>query len=180
MASTFLAALQKPTRSIFPVSSCWATRQAATSLSGLRDATTCRPGVSSIVRQRIALLGAIALAGAVDLGLTIELSGTGEFAHDRDEVFALMGGTPQQVPDRYAVGDPGALLPLEGKQVLLQGTRDDQIPPTLPTRFVEKARRAGSEARAQMLSRADHFDVVDPESRAWPAVLAEVKALLDM
>ena len=126
----------------------------------------------------IGLRGAISLAGAVDLQELIALSGNGIFAHDRDEVVALMGGGPAEHPERYRAGDPGQLLPLEGTQVLLQGTHDDQIPPTLPERFAAKARRLGSTVRVHMVPDADHFDLVDPESRAWSAVLAEVKLLL--
>lgn len=131
-------------------------------------------------RSELHLRGAIALAGAVDLGLTIELSGNGGFAHDRDEVYALMDGTPTSVPHRYAAGDPGALLPLEGTQILIQGTEDDQIPPELPFRFAEKSRRTGGHTTVKTIPRADHLDVVDPESLAWNTVLAEVKAMLSL
>ena len=94
-------------------------------------------------RPQIPLLGAIALAGAVDLRLTIELSGSSGFAHDRQEVYALMGGTPQDLPAQYGSGNPGDLLPFHVPQVLIQGTEDDQIPPDLPLRWAEMARRKG-------------------------------------
>jgi acetyl esterase/lipase len=122
--------------------------------------------------------GVIALAGAVDLRLTIELSGEGIFAHDRDEVCRLMGGTPQDVPERYLAGNPGDLLPLSAPQVLIQGSRDDQIPPALPQKWVEQSRRRGSRATVTMLPGADHFDVVDPSSEAWGTVMASIKSLL--
>ena len=137
-------------------------------------------GELAVPAPRVPVRGAIALAGAVDLGLTIELSGSGIFAHDRDEVYAFMGGRPSEVPARYAAGDPGMLLPLEGRQVLLQGKEDDQIPPELPMRFVEKARLRGSLATAEIIAGADHFDLVDPESRTWSRVLAQVKAMLSV
>ena len=126
----------------------------------------------------IALRGAISLAGAIDLQELIARSGNGLFAHDRHEVVALMGSGPAEHPERYRAGDPGQLLPLEGTQVLLQGTLDDQIPPTFPEQWAAKARRVGATVRVHMLPDADHFDIVDPESRAWPPVLAEVKLLL--
>ena len=120
--------------------------------------------------------GAIALAGAVDLRLTIELAGDGVFAHDRDEVYGLMGGTPAEHPERYRDGNPGDLLPLAAPQVLIQGTEDDQIPPTLPARWSKLAHSRGSQASVHLLPGADHFDVVDPESKVWPQVLALCKA----
>lgn len=124
------------------------------------------------------LRGAISLAGAVDLRLTIDLSGNSLFAHDREEVYRLMGGTPDDVPGRYRAGNPGDLLPFQIPQVLIQGTSDDQIPPELPSRWAEMSRRLGSQTTVKMISGADHFDVVDPASRAWPTVLEQVKSFL--
>lgn len=126
----------------------------------------------------VALRGIIALAGAVDLRLTIDLSGSSIFAHDRDEVRALMGGTPEDVPERYHAGNPGDLLPLSAPQILIQGTKDDQIPPELPARWAELARSRGSQATVKIVADADHFDVVDPRSRAWETVLAQVKKMI--
>lgn len=112
----------------------------------------------------------ISLAGAVDLQLTIDLSGHLAFAHDRSEVYALMGGAPSDQPERYLAADPGHLLPFNVPQLLLQGTDDDQIPPDLPKRWAEKARRMGDHVTVTMIPGADHFHVVDPQSAAWPTV----------
>ena len=127
---------------------------------------------------RIPMRGVVGLAGAVDLGLTIELSGQSTFAHDRREVYGLMGGTPDEEPERYLAGDPGHLLPFNIPQVLLQGTEDDQIPGELPRRWAEKARRLGDTVVVTLIPRVDHFAVVDPESKAWPLVQAAILHLL--
>jgi acetyl esterase/lipase len=121
-------------------------------------------------RPQVPLRGVIALAGAVDLRLTIDLSGYFSFAHDKQEVYALMGGTPQDLADRYKAGNPGDLLPFQIPQLLIQGTADDQIPPELPSRWAEMSRRLRNVATVSMIPSADHFDVVDPESRAWATV----------
>lgn len=117
----------------------------------------------------VAIHGAVALAGAVDLSLTIALA-QGEFTHDRDEVEGLMGGSPEQVPERFAEGDPGQLRPLQVPQFLVQGTADDQIPPELPARWAERGSALHEAVEVTMLAGADHFDVVDPQSSAWAAV----------
>lgn len=122
-------------------------------------------------RPQVPLRGTIALAGAVDLRLTIDLSGSGTFAHDRQEVYALMSGQPQDLPNRYQAGNPGDLLPFQVPQVLIQGTEDDQIPPELPSQWAEMSRRKGDTATVSIIRAAEHFDVVDPESRAWGIVL---------
>ncbi len=129
-------------------------------------------------RPLLPLRGAIALAGAVDLRLTIDLSGYFTFAHDKQEVYALMGGKPQDLPDRYKAGNPGDLLPFQVPQVLIQGTADDQIPSELPLRWAEMSRRQGGQVTISILPSADHFDVVDPESRAWGTVREGVWKLI--
>jgi acetyl esterase/lipase len=129
-------------------------------------------------RPQVPLRGALALAGAVDLRLTIDLSGFLTFAHDRQQVFALMGGQPADVPDRYKAANPGDLLPFNVPQTLIQGTEDDQIPPDLPSRWAEMSRRHGDTVTVSILPSASHFDVVDPESSAWPAVRDAIRNLI--
>jgi acetyl esterase/lipase len=129
-------------------------------------------------QPRVALRGMIALAGAVDLRLTCDLSGYFTFAHDKHEVYSLMGGSPVEFEDRYRAGDPGDLLPLVAPQILIQGSEDDQIPPQLPERWAEMARRHGSTVAVTIIPVADHFDVVDPESKAWGTVQAAVLTMV--
>ncbi len=127
---------------------------------------------------QVPLKGVISLAGAVDLQLTIDLSGDHTFAHDRQEIYDLMGGTPAEHPDRYLAGDPGHLLPFNIPHLLLQGSRDGQIPPELPGRWAEKARGLGDQVSVSIIPDADHFDVVDPESKAWPIVQSSTQRLI--
>jgi acetyl esterase/lipase len=130
-------------------------------------------------RPKVALRGVIALAGAVDLRLTCDLSGYLTFAHDKHEVYNLMGGSPAEFGDRYRAGNPGDLLPLGVPQVLIQGSEDDQIPPELPGRWAEMARRQGDIVEVVMIPSADHFDVIDPQSKAWATVQAAVLKMVD-
>ena len=117
----------------------------------------------------------IALAGAVDLRLTIDLAGWFTFAHDKQEVYNLMDGSPAEVPERYRAGNPGDLLPLEAPQFLLQGTEDDEIPPQLPQRWADRGRSQGERVEVDIIPGADHLDLVDPLSKAWPQVVAAVR-----
>jgi acetyl esterase/lipase len=120
-------------------------------------------------QPNLALKGVVALAGAVDLRLTLDLGGFFSFSNGGPAVRSLMGGTPKDLPERYAAADPGELLPLGVPQQLVQGSEDDQIPPALPTRWAENARRQGDAVEVRIVPGAGHFDVVDPESKAWPA-----------
>lgn len=128
-------------------------------------------------QPHIPLPGAIALAGAVDLRLTIDLSGYSTLAHDKPEVYALMGGPPQYLNDRYEAGNPGDLLPFNAPQILIQGTDDSQIPAELPFRWAEMSRRMGDRATVTMIPSADHLDVVDPQSQAWTIVRDAVRKM---
>jgi acetyl esterase/lipase len=140
------------------------------------------PEVSPIYspRPKVALCGAIALAGAVDLRLTCDLAGYFAFAHDKREVYNLMGGSPSEFEDRYRAGNPGDLLPLGVPQILVQGSEDDQIPPELPPRWAEMARRRGDIVEVAMIPSADHFDVIDPQSKAWTTVQAAVLKMVGL
>ena len=89
-----------------------------------------------------------------------------------------MGGLPAEVPDRYRQGNPGDLLPINVPQYLLQGTEDDQIPAELPRRWTERGKQRGEHVSAEMIAGADHFDLVDPQSKAWPVVLRTIQAAL--
>ncbi len=126
-------------------------------------------------QPHVPIKAVVALAGAVDLRLTIDLAGWFTFAHDKQEVLNLMGGSPEGVPERYRAGDPGELLPLLCPQFLLQGSDDNQIPPQLPMRWAERGRQRGEQVTVDMIAGSDHFDVVDPDSKAWPHVLAAIR-----
>jgi acetyl esterase/lipase len=78
-------------------------------------------------------------------------------------VVNLLGGMPDEVPDRYAVVDPAALTPPTVPVTLVHGTRDDQVPVGMSQAF-----KLG---RLVEIDGAGHFDVIDPHSPAWPAVL---------
>jgi acetyl esterase/lipase len=119
------------------------------------------------------LRGAVALAGVVDLARAYELGLSANATGD------LLGGAPDEVPDRYAAASPLALLPLGVTQLLVHGTEDDSVPFELSERYVESARAAGDEARLLALPGAGHFEVIDPLLREWPEILAAVRALLD-
>jgi acetyl esterase/lipase len=127
-------------------------------------------GPLSQLRVAKPMRGVVGLAGAVDLRLTMDLAGWFTFAHDKQEVLNFMGASPEKAPERYRAGDPGELVPLNVPQWLLQGTNDDQIPPQLPGRWAERGRKLGETVTVNMIPGADHFDVVDPESKAWPVV----------
>ncbi len=84
-------------------------------LAGRRRLSEGAPGAQPLVLPR----AVVAQAGVCDL-----VAG----AHDGlggGAVMALLGGSPDDVPDRYAVASPAALLPLGVPQLLVHGLHDD-------------------------------------------------------
>jgi acetyl esterase/lipase len=79
---------------------------------------------------------------------------------------ALLGGTPQTVPDRYGVADPVALLPTGVRSVLIHSKRDKVVPLRLSEIYVARATEAGDDSRLEV-SPGDHFLHLDPKSAAY-------------
>jgi acetyl esterase/lipase len=125
-------------------------------------AATPRPGV----------VGAVTLGGVLDLGAAYRLGLDPEPGGTAVE--ALLGGSPDDVPDRYAAADPTRLGPPAVPVQALHGTADDVVPDALSMAYA-----AATGARLELLDGADHFGVIDPLSRAWPDVVAAVRRAAD-
>jgi acetyl esterase/lipase len=110
------------------------------------------------------LVAAISLAGVADLHTAWELR-LGDGAVDK-----LIGGGPDQYPERYAEASPLELLPTGLKCVLIHGRADESVPISQSERFAERAKLAGDETSLVTLEDIGHFELIDPESRAWDAV----------
>jgi acetyl esterase/lipase len=120
------------------------------------------PADSEIAARPLPLRGAVPIAGVMDLEQCWE-------QHlSNDAVVDFLGGTPAEVPERYAAASPAALAPSPIPHLLVHGTWDENVPIELSERYQQAA--AGGKSALLALPRADHFDVVDPESPAWPAI----------
>ncbi len=91
-----------------------------------------------------------------------------------------MGGTPDQHPDRYNAASPIQLLPTGARQVLVHGTDDDIVPISQAETYVNRARQLGDSASLVKLDHIGHFELIDPESDAWPTVANAVLSLLGL
>lgn len=121
---------------------------------------------------RVRVCAAVSLAGVADLeGGARENLGNGA-------VEALLGGAPDQVPERYAATSPTALVPLGVPQLLVHGAGDTTVPPQQSSGYARTARAAGDDIDLVEVPGADHFDVIDPGHAAWAAVLERLPQLL--
>jgi fermentation-respiration switch protein FrsA (DUF1100 family) len=81
----------------------------------------------------------------------------------------LMGGTPDDFPDRWAAADPMRMLPL-GVPVRLIHTREDAtVPFARSVAYYEAARAAGDPVELIEPPEGGHRVHLDPRSPAWEA-----------
>ncbi len=124
------------------------------------------PGSDPAVR----VSSVLALAGICDLREGFR-QGTCDHA-----VYELLGGPPDSVPDRYAHASPAELLPLGVPQVLVHGSADENVDPSITDLYAERARASGDQISEVRLDGFDHFDVINPASAIWHAALDAVPA----
>jgi acetyl esterase/lipase len=110
------------------------------------------------------LAAAISLAGVVDLRRAWELQLSNTVVAD------FLGGSPEEVPDRYAFASPIEQLPFGIPQQLFHGTADPSVPLEISERYVQTAQLRGDDARLIVLEGASHFDVVDPRKKEFALV----------
>ncbi|HEX4433468.1 MAG TPA: prolyl oligopeptidase family serine peptidase [Acidimicrobiales bacterium] len=114
----------------------------------------------------VEVAAAASLAGVVDLDVAArQLVGRGA-------VQALMGGGPDEVPDRYLLGSPAALLPLGKPQLLLHGLADDSVPPVLSERYAETAVGLGDPAVYLPLPGVGHMEVISGRGAPYAELAA--------
>lgn len=108
----------------------------------------------------------ISMAGVADLGFAYRLWHGGA-------VRALMGGSPEEVPERYAAGDPIRLLPLSIPALIVHGVLDETVSVKLSRSYTDAARAAGGEVELVEIQgpAGRHRAHIDPRGDAWAAVV---------
>lgn len=123
------------------------------------------------VASRVPVTGVVSLAGVLTLADAAR-DGVGDTA-----VPDLVGGMPDEVPQRYTEADPVAQLPLGVPVRAVHAPDDDRVPIGVSRRYVAAARAAGDDAVFVEVP-GDHFTLVDPTHPTWPVVLGHITDLL--
>ena len=123
-------------------------------------------------QRKLPLKGVVSLAGVADLRRAWDLRLSGGV------VAEFLGGTPEDVPERYQSASPMELLPLGIPQRLLHGDRDSAVPIEISRSYESAARARGDDARLVELPGAGHFELIDPRSKEWAVVEEAVVTLL--
>ena len=125
------------------------------------------PGASPRVRVR----GAVSQAGVLDLVRAAETSLGGTAAAD------LMGGSPGEVPGRYALASPIARVPIGVPVRCVHSPDDGIVPMEQSRRYVDAAVQRGDDATL-VRTTGDHFALVTVGSPAWSATVAQLPGLI--
>lgn len=131
---------------------------------------TSSPAKGPICTERLPLRAVVSLAGVLDLRRALELE------LSKGAVRDLLGGFPDDIPERYAAASPIERLPAGVPHVLLHGDEDDIVPIEISERYHDAALATGDDVTLRTLSGTGHFDLIDPESLVWPEVLAAIRA----
>lgn len=128
---------------------------------------------STLYKQNpLPIRGVVSLAGVGDLGSPNlqEICG--------GVIQKLMGGTPADVPERYAQGSPQELLPFGVPQTLIQGAKDQIVTEGSVRDYFETVKKSGDKVDLILLPEAGHFELVIPTSFAWPVVRKAIETLI--
>lgn len=128
----------------------------------------------------LSVKGVISLAGVVDLSLMEEVLSISEEVtrEEFNPVRELIGGSPADLPERYAQASPIRLLPLDVPQVLIHGALDATIPIGISQNYKKVADNINKNVDFIEIPSAEHFKLINPESEAWPIVIKEILTLL--
>lgn len=119
--------------------------------------------------------GVINLAGRMNMTVGLDEY---EATCEMPVVRRLLGGTPEEVPDRYAQVSLPALVPLGVRQTLIWGSRESYVPEWQASSYAAAARSAGDDAELLIIPGAGHFETASPTSAAWPVVLSAIQSML--
>jgi len=94
-----------------------------------------------------------------------------------DAAGKLMGGSPEEYPERYAYGSVANRIPQSTPQIAVIGKYDETWRP-VGVRYAMAASEQGAPIRVVDAPEAGHFELIDPDSTTWPLVLAAARELL--
>ncbi len=91
-------------------------------------------------------------------------------------VTSLMGGGPEELPERYAIADPMAHVPLGIPVLLVHGTADETVSVELSRNYASAERAAGGTVELVEIEgeAGRHRAHIDPRGEAWAAVTSRL------
>lgn len=112
----------------------------------------------------------VSLAGVLDMRLSLTKN---------DHVLKVLGGTPEQVPDRYRLVDPLERINSQVPVVAVTGTDDTVVPPREAAEFVTALRARGGVGAMIEIPATGHGEVVDVRNLWWPTVESTIATIAE-
>ena len=122
----------------------------------------------------IPIRSVISLAGVSDLRKMWEIH---EEKKMLSPVASFIGGSPQEVSERYKLASPIELLPLNVEQIIIHGELDRHVPVDLSIEYHRRAIEQGDKVRLIVLPEVEHFMIINPSSSAWESVIDSLETL---
>ncbi|KXP03598.1 alpha/beta hydrolase family protein [Tsukamurella pseudospumae] len=124
------------------------------------------PGAGPVVRPH----AVVSLAGVLDMRLSLTKN---------DHVLRVMGGTPEQYPDRYLLVDPLERMDPRVPVVAITGTDDTVVPPREAAEYVETLRQKGGSTALIEIPQTGHAEVVDVSKPWWPMIESAIATVAE-
>jgi len=124
-------------------------------------------------KDPLRLTGVVSLDGPGDLKATLPVQ---QPICGSPVVTDLIGGSPDERPERYRAASPIELLPFAVRQEFFAG----RMFAAHAAPYETAVRRSGDTLRTTVLADAGHFVFIDPQSQVWPQVLKSVRRLLSL
>jgi acetyl esterase/lipase len=114
----------------------------------------------------------VSLAGVLDLQQAYELH------LSNNAVVDFLGGPPDEVPGHYREASPSN-LEIRARQVVITGTEDDVVPAEISRGYAQRKASAGEKVKLVEIPGADHYDLIDPRTKAFETTLESIRRLLN-
>jgi acetyl esterase/lipase len=141
-------------------------------LAALEDARLDLTSVTAVGHSaggQLALWSASREAPRVPVRRVVAQAAVCDVAAAGEPAWRFLGGTPDEVPERYAAADPMRLVPLGVPTLLVHGAGDETVALVRSRRYAEAARAAGDEVELVEPVPGGHRVHIDPRSAAWRA-----------
>ncbi|ORM38133.1 alpha/beta fold hydrolase [Williamsia sp. 1135] len=105
----------------------------------------------------------VSLAGPLDMVYAAH--------HGNDRIVTALGGTPEQVPGRYASVDPVQNIDPTMPVVAIHGTADTLVPPILSERYIDEVERQNGIGDLVLADGEDHVSIVSSDRPVYGKIL---------
>jgi len=139
-------------------------------LSSLEDARLSLASVTAVGHSaggQLALWAAARRDARVPIARVVAQAAVCDLATAGASTRALLGGTPAEVPERYAAASPLQLIPLGVPVLLVHGPGDETVDVSHSRRYAQRTRAAGDPVELIEPSSSGHRVHIDTRSEAW-------------